>query len=255
MNLRFLFARKRLPHRFPFLLAAALALILSAGCLSPRLPIQCARTTQEECYRQVFIFQDAGHFRDVFGRWLGEKNARVLLEHYAIGDAIDDLLHQRVEARGSLEVTFYPVPGDPASFFLEGSGRYFLVRATTNEIMLVGDFTIRSERQSLPGGGQGEIRLVTRHTQIRQFAPQELNYVNDVPMEVLLRIQVLPPENKVFRIDYDARHDVLLDDRLIGYLEFDKTAAQKDKIIDLRVLDRVYDDYGTQSKPEGNGEP
>ncbi len=230
--------------RFLGILLLAVAVVsLLPGCLPRVIPIQTARITQMEFFRQYYNFRDAEHAKEVFTKILGEKNIEVLLDHYAYGDAIDDLLTHQVEMQGSIIFTISLSPTNIDSFFTEGTGRYFAVRKTTNELALTGDVMIKSTLFNMNDLHRGELRIATQHYHLRYFAPGETNYANPVPIDFIVKMRTISKKDKVYSIDYDAKHPVIFEDEQIGYLEFDKTTPRDDKLIDLRGLEMVRDDY------------
>jgi len=216
---------------------------LLPGCLPKMIPIQMTRVTQMEFFRQFYTFRDAEHAQKVFTKMLGEKNMRVLLDHYAFGDAIDDLLHHQIEMQGSIVFTMSLSPMNDETFYTEGLGRYYAVRKTTSEIILTGDVQIRATMFNMNDLHRGELRIATQHYWLRYFAPGETNYCNPVPIDFVIKMRTVSKRDHVYSIDYDAQHPVIFENEQIGYLEFDKTTPRDDKLIDLRGLELVRDDY------------
>jgi len=215
--------------------------------MAPRMvPIQTARITQMEFYRQWYTFKNADHAKSVFSRLLGKENWRVLEEHKSQRPVVEDLLAQRLEVRGSLIFTISVVPTAQDSFFVEGTGRYFMVRQTTNEILLSGDYYIKNKRYAIRDMNQGRILLDVKQYIIRYFAPSEVNYYQDVPVSFVIQIDARLKEKSIYSIDYspESKHYVVFEKEIIGYLEFDASTPRNDKLIDLRGRELIMDDYG-----------
>jgi len=228
------------------------ALFALQGCsglaksMAPRMvPIQTARVTQMEFYRQWYTFRDAQHAKNVFSKLLGKDNWRVLEAHKTHADIVEDLLKQRIEAHGSILFTISLVPTAHDSFFVDGSGRYFMVRKTTNEIILSGDFYVKNKRYSIKNLDKGRLLMDIKQYVVRYFAPNEINYFQDVPISFSIQMDTKLADKSIYSIAYgpESRHVVLFDNEIIGFLEFDKSTPREDKLIDLRGRELILDDY------------
>ncbi len=56
-------------------------------------------------------------------------------------------------------------------------------------------------------------------------------------------MKTISEEKHIYSINYQAKHEVIFNDELIGFLEFDKSTPSQDKLIDLRGRRLIYDDY------------
>ena len=56
-------------------------------------------------------------------------------------------------------------------------------------------------------------------------------------------MKTISEEKHIYSLDYQAEHEVIFNDEIIGYLEFDKSTPSQDKLIDLRGRALIYDDY------------
>ena len=236
------------------LIPASLATVLLCGCMPRIIPIQTARVTQVEFFKQYYTFRDASHAKDVFTRILGSRNMQVLMDHYAFGDAINDLLTQKIVAQGSILFTMSLSPTDMDSFFAQGTGRYLIVRKTTSEILLTGDVQIRSKTFNMTDLDSGELRIASNHSFLRYFAPGEINYLSPATIDFIVKMRTVSQKDRVYSIDYQARHPVMFEGEQIGYLEFEHTTPAYDKLIDLRGLDLVREDYRELLEEAGVGE-
>ncbi len=241
-NNRFLSLKK---YNTIYLLSAAVLVIslLLQGCIPRLIPIQTARVTQMEFYSQYYNFKDAAHAKSVFVKMMGEKNWRVLEEYYVHGDILQDLLENNIAVQGALTLTMSLVPTDHDQLFLEGIGRYFVVRKRTNEIILSGDYYIKNNRQSIADLKKGFIPLRIKQYLIRHFAPGETNYYHDVAIDFRIHMNTDMADEMIYSIDYESEHEVILDGEVIGYLKFDDTTPREDKLIDLRGRKLVKNDY------------
>lgn len=221
-------------------------LTILTGCsglirsMTPRMvPIQTASMTQLEFYRQWYTFENLSHANRVFKDLVGEKNWEAIKAEYL--DFDKDLLNKNIEVQGSLVLKTSSVPGDLDCFFMEGLGRYFLLNKATKEIMLSGDFHIKNERYSINDLVNGAILVRTKQYIIKFFSSKQ--YYQDIPIFFKIHMKTLSEEKHIYSLDYQAEHEVIFNDEVIGYLEFDKSTPSQDKLIDLRGRALIYDDY------------
>ena len=78
-------------------------------------------------------------------------------------------------------------------------------------------------------------QYVTRH-----FAVDKPNYFHQAPVKFRLYTKVIKPN--VLSIDYDKKHELLINDEVAGYLRFDKPVLNN-KLIDLRGMKLIRNDY------------
>jgi hypothetical protein len=227
-----------------FLLFASLAmLVLMQACIPKLVPIQTARITQVEFYRQWYELKDDKQAKQVIEMLIGRKNWVILERRYAYGDVTRDLIAQKIEVQGAFTFTISLVPTDLDSFYVEGIGRYFLVRKTTNEIILSSDFYIKNHRYALKDLNVNRLPVKIKQYTIRHFAPDSANYYHDALIEFNVHLKTISAEKAIYSIDYDTKHEVLWDKNIIGYLEFDESTPRSHKLIDLRGINLVKDDY------------
>ena len=102
------------------------------------IPIQVTRVDQREHYTQSFDFGEGdederiSRYNQLMPVILGQKNFNILGRHY--GNAQGELLDGGINAKGSFSVDFLLNPTNHSQFLVEGEGRYFVVRETTNEV-------------------------------------------------------------------------------------------------------------------------
>ena len=196
-----------------------------------------------EFYSQYYNFRDAAHAKNVFVKLIGEKNWRVLEEYYVHGDILEDLLQNNIGVQGAFTLTISLVPTDHDKVFIEGIGRYFVVRNGTNEIILSGDYYIKNIRLSIADMRKGLMPVQIKQYLIRHFAPGETNYYQDVAIDFRIHMNTDLADKMIYSLDYEMDHEVILDGEVIGYLRFDESTPTEDKLIDLRGLNLVRNDY------------
>lgn len=204
----------------------------------PMIPIQTASVTQIEFYRQWYNFENLNQADRVFKNLVGEKNWELLKAKYI--ESKDDLLNE-IEVQGSIVLKISPVPGDLDCFFMEGIGRYFLINRKNKAIMLSGDYYIKNKRFSINDLVNGVILLDTKQYIIHFFSDDQ--YYQDIPIFFKIHMKTISEEKHIYSINYQAKHEVIFNDELIGFLEFDKSSPSQDKLIDLRGRRLIYDDY------------
>lgn len=233
------------------------------------IPIQMARTTQTESYEQTFDFlttvsgynneklsgldyQDAidRQLDNVFNSLLGEENWQRLKDIYGVGPLRGELIRQEIRARGIVIFQVSIDPRDHASFFVEGSGRFFLVRERSNEILLSGDFFLVPSKHNLEELDRGFITIDVELIVSR--VPGETTFLNDAFMRYRIFFDRLHDDKQVFSINYDHQHEVYLHSstdsfgqelgQLIGHVSFTREAKDS-KLIDLRGIELLRDDY------------
>ena len=251
------------------LTAWAVLLSVLTACGSLKLvPIQMARVGQVEVYEQTFDFAkhpgepafDAPWKRD---RWLnqridtdlsilvGPKNWQTLKDLYGLGTMREELVNGDLVIRGYINMVLSLDPNDVDRFYIDGNGRFSLVRERTGEILLSGDFYTLNNRYTLEQLERGHIDVDIQ--QVITRIPGQHTYLQK--SKVRYRIQIDPESqaHQVYRIDYTKRHGVyLLDDdpvlartkelRRIGFLRF-SDAHGAAKLLDLRGRGYLRNDY------------
>lgn len=251
-------------------LAAGMCIILVAGCAGPNvIPIQMARTTQTESYEQTFNFltnvpghpnetlsgldyQDAidRQLDNVFNRLLGMENWQRLKDLYGVGPLRGELVRQEIRARGIVIFQISIDPLDHTKFIVEGSGRFFLVRERSKEILLSGDFFLVPSKYSLDELDEGHITVDVELIVSR--VPGETTFLNDAFMRYRIFFDRMHNDKRVFSIDYNHQHEAYLlsnsepfseeSGQLIGHVSFTRDAKDS-KLIDLRGIELLRDDY------------
>jgi hypothetical protein len=210
----------------------------------PRLvAIQTARVPQIEFYKQWYDFNNADQALAVLKKIVGSENWKVYNEHLLIGSVIEDFLNKKIEVQGCLIFTISLVPTNQDSFFVEGMGRYYVVRKTTNEIILSADYHIKNNRYALRDLETGILAIDFDQYVIQHFAPDKLSYYYDASLSFRIRLNTALAYKSIYSIDYGSKHELVFNKQTIGYLEFDKSTPSKDKIIDLRSIDLIVNDY------------
>jgi hypothetical protein len=251
-------------------MVVGICIILLGGCAGPKIiPIQMARTTQTESFEQTFEFlttasgYHSGTLRDldyqdaidrqldyVFNRLLGEKNWQRLKDLYGVGPLRGELVRQQIRSRGIVNLQISIDPLDHKVFYLEGSGRFFIVRDRSKEILLSGDFLLLPSEHRLTDLEEGHVTVDVKLIVSR--VPGETTFLNDAFMRYRIFFDHLHDDQQVFSIDYDRRHEVYLhaslepyvdeEGQLIGHVTFVKEASSS-KLIDLRGIEYLRDDY------------
>ena len=215
--------------------------LLSAvpGCRM--VPVQMARVTQIETYEQWYEFSNETYAGEVFEKIIGTKNWQTLIDHQLHKGIVQDVLRKKVLVRGNLVFTLSLAPRDHDRFFVEGVGRYQVIRTTTNEILFSADYHILDNIHSINDLRKNKILVIeTRQRLTKHFAPARPDYYHDFVLKFRLYMRKIT--KNVYALDYDRKHDFLIDNDVVGYLHFFKP-KHANKLIDLRGLDLLYDDY------------
>ncbi len=247
MRLKKIISRNKYKTCLFTIIPILLILFVMQSCSLRLVPVQMARVNQMEFYKQYYTFVNAQHARDVLSKLIGQKNWDVFQKNYARGDVVQDLLTGRIEVRGAFTLIISLVPTNLDSFFIDGIGRYFLVRKgdTTDDdlIMLTGDYNIKNKRFAISDMKRDTLRVDIKQYTLRYFAPNQAHYYNDVSIEFKMHMETISEKNRIYSLNYDIRHEVLFENQVIGYLEFDDSTPPVDKLIDLRGVGWVRNDY------------
>jgi hypothetical protein len=254
------------------ILWVAVVSLASSGCAGTRvIPIQVARIHQTESYVQTYSLRDLKatpatdvadeiqaqnrRIDDVFGRLLGTPNWQVIKDLYGLGVVRDELLAKKIITRGLIDFTIYLDPFDHQRFFIEGAGRYFLVREKTGEILLSGDFSIPAKPHAISELDQGY--LVFDVEQIVTRIPGQVTYLHGAPLKYKIYIDNSMRKTRVYAIDYSNRNrnevylpedsdEPISDSNLIGYMKMNAPGSAS-KLIDLRGIEFIRADYKRSS--------
>lgn len=245
-----------------------LALAWLGGCESVKVvPIQMARISQIEVYEQTFQFTEApwpptrehdleqlrrvNAQMDSYLRFMvGPENWQTLKDRYGMSTMREELLNRELRIRGYLQAVISLNPYRDDRFHFEGTGRFFLIRERTGEILLNGDFHLIPKVHPVDQLKAGHIDVDVR--QIITRIPGESTHLHDTTVRYRIQIDKSRGRKDVYAIDYRAAHPVYLiedpaherteDAALIGHLYFDERLAGA-KLIDLRGRELLRDDY------------
>lgn len=240
--------------------------ILFYGCRI--VPIQMVRVTQTESFKQTFDglrmeqaerdvltrpanWDQNRKIDEVFNALLGTYNFQKIKDRYGLSAVRDELLAGSIVSEGMLNFTLYINPHDHSQFLIEGTGRYFIVRSSTGEIMLSGDFKIPLQIHQLDALQKGQVPV-----NISLYASDIGGNSAHFHMAQLIynvSVSKIEANKKTYAIKRNGfRHGVYLlkgfgeetiDNAIhIGNMQFEDDDSQS-KIIDLRGLKMVRKDY------------
>lgn len=243
-------------------------LILSGCSLLQVAPIQLARVSQTEHYQQRFLFADrtspqcAAFFTELpfanaqtrcvdslFSRLLGKTNWQKLKDLYGLAALRDEIIAGDIYIDGNIDFIIYLDPRDHQQFQVEGGGRYFLIRAATQAILLTGDFRIQPTLQRIANLDQGfvifDIQLYVSRI------PGQITYLHRAPLKYKIFIDNSMRADGLYRIDYHKTHQAYLTDNLDDLHRQRNQIAdlvlpsndRDTKLLDLRALPFIQGDY------------
>lgn len=200
-----------------------------------------ARITQIENYVQTYKFNNAAQAKSVLQKTVGEKNWKIIEEHYVFGDVVQDMLDGMIVVEGSLIFDMSLDPKNNDHFYIKGFGQYHVHRKTTNDIIMSADYRIINQEpfslSKLKEDPFLEIEVKRYYT--RYFASGEPHFWHEVPLRFRLKIKTL--EEGVHMLDYEQKHKVIIEEEEVGEIQF--LPPYEHQIIDLRSLDRLRNDY------------
>lgn len=242
-------------------LLAALLVFLAACRL---IPIQNARVSQVEFYKQYFdvepspaacvadeIHPDCERRRleaatdQLFIDLIGEANWRLLKGMHSLANIRKELRDHEVYIQGLLNFSAYLDPMNHGRLWVEGTGRYFLMREKTQEILLYGDFYIPLEKHPVADLDNGTMTLGVR---LFITLPGETAVFQKSKVRYRVHFDTRAKAHKVYALDYGKAHEVFLDASgtgsgpVIGHLYFEQPPTPV-KLLDLRMIDWLRDDY------------
>lgn len=216
-------------------------------------PIQMARISLSERYNQSFFDKPGTTFSyeeitGTLGGLLGQKNLTALRRTH--NQEIVQLQNKQCEAQGAVDIKLSLEPGsirskDDFRFFVSGNGNYVILLKTTRQVFYTATFQLIEASHSASELFNGEVRARFRQQLIGAYPGNQENYASESEVEARLRIKKYGAGQ--FGIDYGAQHEIWLfsDARqtFIGYLKFVPPVSEKAKIIDLRGLRFVRNEY------------
>lgn len=261
----------------PLLPARLLLVAFLGGCSSVGLvPIQLARTTQLETYEQTFYFralETAGdlsrtgdlepHIRvtreidATFGALVGQENWQLIKDKYGFAPLRDELIAHELRLRGILTSLLSVDAFDRDRFYFEGSGRFFLVRGPSREILLNGDFVVVPRTYAIASLAQEDAAVDVDIMLFISRIPGAITRFNDARVRYRIKVDSRRAASQVFSLAYDEAHPVFLlerdptgatSERLIGHLRFDAPVGDR-KLIDLRGRRFLRSDYAPKGAP------
>jgi hypothetical protein len=164
------------------------------------------------------------------------------------------MISRKLHMEGLITLTTYLYPTNDQYKFviIEGSGRFFAVRDTSNEILLSGDFHIQPQRYSLSDFKSGCIPLDTNTYTTR--IPGKPTYYKNTKVRYNLYLDTSDADNNTFSVDYRRNHPAYID--LDNDNKFNPTVKfatlklnpryGEAKLIDLSGLKLVKNNYKIQ---------
>lgn len=250
---------KKIITRLIFNVACVIGLV---GCSV--IPNQMARISQHEVYTQSYEFDDGQNVSTLLTEILGENN-RSSLDAF---DYLEDALKLgNIEARGMFRFDLTPSPYDRNQFYIDGEGKYFVVNNIPTDdqkgqILYSGDFYLVKKKYEIKDKSK-EIDDLTDGILVVFFkqytvnlSPENKSYYSDTEIQVDFHIDLRFSDNDLYLIDYNKPHLVQVNGSKIGHIHFNtpQTGDEMDKVIDLRGLKNLRDDYHGIYKKNLNNE-
>lgn len=229
--------------------ACLLLALCASGCeaLAPRIvPIQSSRTLQPETFRQRFRGESVPSVERLFQKVLGPGNYDALTAD-EWNPYVEAVMDDRVAAMGTVTLSISLYPADHEQVFFTGWGNYVVFERPTGEALATGIFELVDDGP-IP---TIDLRARTLRTRIRQWVrrlvkPERTAYVHE--SEASLNVHLKKVDEDLFMIDYSVGHEVGIEGRdgkvvVMACLELADRGDGR-KVIDLRGLDLVRNDYG-----------
>ena len=144
----------------------------------------------------------------------------------------------------------YINPENHQEFFIEGSGRFFIINDTDGQIMLSGDFYLPTEKHNMDELFEGIVLISVKLYTTR--VPEQVTYINEANLKYGVQIDNSMIKKKQIFIARDTQHNVYLMDSEydqdietaihLGKMRFLDT-NKKSKVIDLRGMRFLRNDY------------
>lgn len=232
-----------------------------------QVPIQMARVSQTESYRQVYLINADSMKNDdkltenekldrrmdqIFIRLIGQKNWQNLKNIYGVHDIRDEVMTGKIRMEGIVNFTAYLDPLDHDYVVMEGSGRFFAIRTVVNTILLSGDYHIPPQRYRINDLKSECIPLDINIYTTR--IPGKITYYHGATIRYDLKIRNY--KKNVFSVNYQSDHLGYLDLNSDGSYQSDELMASLTmnrsynhaKLIDLSGLEYVKTQYKDKSK-------
>lgn len=204
-------------------------------------PVQMARVTQIDSYEQTYRIHNEIEADTVFRKVLGEKNWSIFIAY--CGDIIEilkELKNQEIVVQGTIISSMSLNPTNQNLFFIEGFGKYYVIRKTTNEILFSATYTIENNIYSISSIKKDKkLELTIKQKLVRHFYSDKPSYYHDVPLK--FRVYLKKIKENVYSFAYEKKHEFLVDGKVVGTLFFKK--GKGEKFFDFRGRNFLYNDY------------
>lgn len=242
-----------------------------------QVPIQMARATQTDSYRQIFLLGNGNasnpetmtadqrraydeRMDRTFIKLIGSRNWQHMKNLYGVSSIREELISQQIHMEGLVSFSVYLDPLNHDYVIMEGTGRFFAVRQKTGIILMSGDFHVTPQRYRISDFRKGCIPMeaATYTTRI----PGKPTYYNNSIIHYDLRIKTVGSDGKAFSVDYDSDHKAYLDmnndgryegSELFAMLKLDPRYSQA-KLLDLRGIGFIRNDYDIDGKTRSQAE-
>ena len=244
------------------------AFVASCG-LVPRIPIQMSRVVQIERYEQTFIVspqarqsspdivaadgtcndRTTGYFGDVFLRLIGAENWKTLRTNFGQMNYCNELLAGTISLKGNVQLVVYLLESDLDRFEVTGTGSYFLIQGSTDEIIMAGQFEVVPTLQSVDDLRRGYIEIDVQLIPTKVLSGQTFMHESDVRYRIYM--DTSRADEDTYSIDYTRKHQAFLGKDLpeeseefvlFGEIVIEDT-GRNTKLLDLRGRTFLRSDY------------
>lgn len=242
------------------ILLGTLSILIASCGLVPRIPIQMSRVVQVERYDQVFIVapdarqlsativaadgscndNTTAYFSNLFSRLIGSDNWNTLRFSFGDLDYCDELLAGSIALKGNIQFIVYLLESDLDQFEIEGSGHYFLIRKSNDEIMMAGQFEVTPTLQSVNDLRRGYLDIDIQLITTKVFDAQ--TYLHESDLKYRIFMDTSRAGKDTYSIDYTRKHQAYLGDDLFGEIVIADT-GRNTKLLDLRGKGLLQSDY------------
>ncbi|KAA3656542.1 MAG: hypothetical protein DWQ10_15170 [Calditrichaeota bacterium] len=234
------------------------------GSIMRKMPIQMARSSQIDFYKQYYTFgeeTDIVKAQGIVARLMGSKETWVhFTKKYARTNEefLADIKHKRFYIQGSINLTTYLSPNDHDLFFVDATGRYavvYLNRQGEKDVIFTADYAVKNIPFSIKNDilTKQKLKIKVSQVLIRHFTISNASNTNhildDLPLFFEIKLEKVGKSNQVFRMKYEQhdgqpqQHDVYFEGEKIGYMLFDKLPYNNAKLFDLRGRGFLRKDY------------